>query len=220
LESFSYSVSHDLRAPLRSINAYARIILDDHYDELDEELRRLFGIIQRNASKMGVLIDDLLRFSKLGRRKLEKVPVNLEELTQRALKDLTEHNKSQAVIHIGSLPSAEGDAALLYQVLMNLLSNAIKYSAKKPAPEITIGSSENENEFIYYVKDNGTGFNMDYVHRLFSVFQRLHNGDEFEGTGVGLAIVQRIIAKHGGRVWAEGEPDKGATFFFSLPRRN
>jgi len=218
LESFSYSVSHDLRAPLRSINAYARIILDDHYDGLDEELRRLFDIIQRNANKMGVLIDDLLRFSRLGRRKLEKVPVDLVELTQRVLKDLTEHNKSEADIQIGTLPSAEGDPALLYQVLLNLLSNAIKYSAKRPAPKITIGALENENELIYYVKDNGTGFNMDYVHRLFSVFQRLHNGNEFEGTGVGLAIVQRIIAKHGGRVWAEGEPDKGATFFFSLPR--
>jgi len=218
LESFSYSVSHDLRAPLRSVNAYARIIVEDHYAQLDEELRRLFGIIQRNANKMGALIDDLLAFSRLGRRKLAKVPVDLMELTQKVLKDLTENDKNKVSIHVQPLPAAEGDPALLYQVLVNLISNAIKYSAKKTAPEITIGPVEKEDELIYYVKDNGTGFNMAYVHRLFNVFQRLHNNSEFEGTGVGLAIVQRIIVKHGGRVWAEGEPDKGATFFFSLPR--
>jgi len=218
LESFSYSVSHDLRAPLRSINAYARIIVEDHQEQLDKELHRLFGIIQRNANKMGVLIDDLLAFSKLGRRRLAKVPVDLTGLTQKVLKDLDEHDTGKASIRVGDLPPAEGDPALLYQVLVNLISNAIKYSGKKEAPEITIGSAENEGEFVYYVKDNGTGFNMAYVHRLFCVFQRLHSDSEFEGTGVGLAIVQRIIIKHGGRVWAEGEPDKGATFFFSLPK--
>jgi PAS domain S-box-containing protein len=218
LESFSYSVSHDLRAPLRSINAYARIIAEDHQEELNEELLRLFGIIQRNAGKMGALIDHLLAFSRLGRRKVSKVPVALRELTEKVIKDLEEEDKGKAGIHVGSLPAVEGDPALLYQVLVNLISNAIKYSGKKAAPEIVIGSSETEDEFICYVKDNGTGFNMAYVHRLFSVFQRLHNDNEFEGTGVGLAIVQRIIVKHGGRVWAEGEPDKGATFYFSLPK--
>jgi len=220
LESFSYSVSHDLRAPLRSINAYARIIQEDHHAQLNEELLRLFGIIQRNANRMGTLIDDLLSFSRLGRRQLTKVPVDLVQLTQKVLKNLEENGKSKASIQVEPLPCAEGDPALLYQVLVNLLSNAIKYSGKKAAPEITVGASENEEEFIYYVKDNGTGFNMDYAHRLFSVFQRLHSNEEFEGTGVGLAIVQRIVVKHGGRVWAEGEPDKGATFFFSLPKMN
>jgi len=169
---------------------------------------------------MGTLIDDLLSFSRLGRRQLTKVPVDLVQLTQKVLKNLEENGKSKASIQVEPLPCAEGDPALLYQVLVNLLSNAIKYSGKKAAPEITVGASENEEEFIYYVKDNGTGFNMDYAHRLFSVFQRLHSNEEFEGTGVGLAIVQRIVVKHGGRVWAEGEPDKGATFFFSLPKMN
>jgi PAS domain S-box-containing protein len=218
LESFSYSVSHDLRAPLRSINGYARIILEDHPAQLDGEVNRLFGIIQGNAKKMGTLIDDLLAFSRLGRRKLSKVPVNFSELAQKVLKDLDEDGNGRARIHIGSLPAAEGDPALLYQVLVNLVSNAIKYSGKRPAPEIGIGSSESDDEYIYYVRDNGTGFNMAYAHKLFGVFQRLHSNEDFEGTGVGLAIVQRIVVRHGGRVWAEGQPDEGATFYFSLPK--
>jgi light-regulated signal transduction histidine kinase (bacteriophytochrome) len=167
---------------------------------------------------MGVLIDRLLELSRLGRRKPVKFPVDLAELAQRALKDLEETHSGKARIHIGYLPPAEGDPVLLYQVLVNLVSNAIKYSGKKEEPVIEIGASENSEEYIYIVKDNGTGFNMDYAHKLFGVFQRLHGDDEFEGTGVGLAIVQRIIVKHGGRVWAEGRPDEGATFFFSLPK--
>jgi len=218
LESFSYSVSHDLRAPLRSINGYSRIILEDHQAQLDEEVRRLLGKIQGNADRMGVLIDNLLEFSRLGRRKVMKLPVNITELAQRVLDDLDESHRGKARIHIGSLPAAEGDPVLLYQVLVNLVANAIKYSGKKEAPEIDIGASENDEKYIYFVRDNGTGFNMDYAHKLFGVFQRLHSDDEFEGTGVGLAIVQRSIVKHGGRVWAEGRPNEGATFFFSLPK--
>jgi PAS domain S-box-containing protein len=218
LESFSYSVSHDLRAPLRSINGYSRIILEDHQTQLNDELHRLLGKIQGNASRMGVLIDNLLEFSRLGRRKVAKYPVNLTELAHRVLNDLDEDHRGKARIHIGSLPSAEGDPVLLYQVIMNLVSNAIKYSGKKEAPEIEIGASEKEGKYIYFVKDNGAGFNMDYAHKLFGVFQRLHDSDAFEGTGVGLAIVQRIIVKHGGRVWAEGRLNEGATFFFSLPK--
>jgi len=218
LESFSYSVSHDLRSPLRSINGYTRIILEDHFPQGNEEMQRLLGNIERNAGRMGVLIDNLLEFSRLGRRRVAKIPVDLAELLQKVLQDLDESQRNKARIHIGNLPLAEGDPILLYQVLINLVSNAIKYSGKKPVPEIEIGSRENEEEYIYFVKDNGTGFNMAYAHKLFGVFQRLHSNDEFEGTGVGLAIVQRIVVKHGGRVWAEGQPGEGATFFFSLPR--
>jgi PAS domain S-box-containing protein len=217
LESFSYSVSHDLRTPLRSISGYSRIILDEHQAQLNEELRRLLEKIRGNASRMGVLIDDLLEFSRLGRRKVTKSPVNLTELVQRVLNDLGEDYWGKARIHIGSLPPVEGDPVLLYQVFVNLVTNAIKYSRKKEAPEIEVGSSENNGKHVYFVKDNGAGFNMDYAHKLFGVFQRLHSNDEFEGTGVGLAIVQRIIVKHGGRVWAEGRLSEGATFFFSLP---
>jgi signal transduction histidine kinase len=222
LESFSYSVSHDLRAPLRSINGYSRIILEDHQPQLNGELRRLLGNIQQNAVKMGVLIDHLLEFSRLGRRKLVKMPVDLMEMAHRVVHDLEEDRQGKAVIRIDPLPPAEGDPVLLYQVLVNLLSNAIKYSGRAHTPVIEIGASENAGEkggeTIYFVKDNGVGFNMDYAHKLFGVFQRLHGNDEFEGTGVGLAIVQRIVAKHGGRVWAEGRPGEGATFYFSLPR--
>jgi len=218
LESFSYSVSHDLRAPLRSINGYARIIQEEHKEQLNEEIRRLFGNIQNSAGRMGVLIDSLLEFSRLGRRKIAKSGVNMMELVQKVLQDLHQDRSNKTSIHIGPLPPAEGDPGLLHQVMMNLVSNAIKYSAKKEAPVIEIGSSEKEEEYIYFVKDNGTGFNMAYVHKLFGVFQRLHNNDEFPGSGVGLAIVQRIVNKHGGRVWAEGRPGEGATFLFSLPR--
>jgi PAS domain S-box-containing protein len=218
LGAFSYSVSHDLRTPLRSISGYSRIILEDHQTLLDDEIRRLLGNIQNNAVRMGMLIDHLLEFSRLGRRKPVKMPVDLTEMAFRVVRDLEEGHRSKAVVRIGSLPPAEGDPVLLYQVLVNLVSNAIKYSGKKHTPEIEIGASENGEESIYFVKDNGIGFNMDYAHKLFGVFQRLHGNDEFEGTGVGLAIVQRIIVKHGGRVWAEGHPEKGATFFFSLPR--
>jgi len=218
LESFSYSVSHDLRAPLRIINGYSGIMLAEHAGKLDEEMTRLARIIQHSADRMGMLIDDLLAFSRLGRRMLTKAPVDLNELVSRALKELDGSDTMKARISVGHLPSTEGDHALLYQVVVNLISNAIKYSGKKAEPVIEIGSLENDTEQIYYVKDNGTGFNMDYSHKLFGVFQRLHDSKEFEGTGVGLAIVKRVIAKHGGRVWAEGRPDQGATFYFSLPK--
>lgn len=218
LESFSYSVSHDLRSPLRGINAYTQIILNDHQAQLDEELTRLFEIIKNSASRMETLIEDLLSFSRLGRKKLVKAPVDFNELVGRIVKELDDSCKIKTQISIGYLHSTEGDTALLYQVLVNLLSNAIKYSGKKAAPVIEIGSTENEEEYIYYVKDNGTGFDMDYSHKLFGVFQRLHRSEEFEGTGVGLAIVKRVITKHGGRVWAVGQPDNGAVFYFSLPK--
>jgi light-regulated signal transduction histidine kinase (bacteriophytochrome) len=218
LESFSYSVSHDLRAPIRAINGYARIILERYAGQSDKELKRLLVIIETNALKMGVLVDDLLAFSKLGKRAVTKTAFDFNGMVNRVVADCMAAGECHAHISILPLKSTEGDESLLRQVFANLASNAIKYSAKKAAPVIEIGFSENDDEYIYYVKDNGSGFNMAYVHKLFGVFQRLHNDEQFEGTGVGLAIVQRIVAKHGGRVWAEGKEGEGATFYFSLPR--
>lgn len=218
LEAFSYSVSHDLRAPLRAINAYSGIIEEEYDAQLDDEMKRLLGIIKDNAKRMGTLIDDLLAFSRLGRKEIAKTLVDFNQLVNKALQNLDADSKRKVQISVGYLKPAYGDPALLYQVFENLISNAIKYSAKKTTPEVNIGFWENEEEYIYYVKDNGAGFNMEYAHKLFGIFQRLHNSQEFEGTGVGLAIVQRIIIKHEGRVWAEAQVDKGATFYFSLPK--
>jgi PAS domain S-box-containing protein len=218
LESFSYSVSHDLRAPLRSINGYAKIIQEEYEAQFDTELKRLFGIIQSNARKMGMLIDDLLAFSKLGRQEVVKKPINTTDMVKQVLLEMESNISSQVQIKVGDLVPAKGDYPLLYQAFVNLISNAIKYSSKTPSPCIEIMSSENAHETIYCVKDNGTGFDEKYAHKLFGVFQRLHTSEQFEGTGVGLAIVQRIIFKHGGRVWAEGQVGKGATFYFSLPK--
>jgi PAS domain S-box-containing protein len=218
LESFSYSVSHDLRAPLRSISGFSHKILEEYHAEFDEELIRLFGIIQNGAERMGTLIDDLLEFSRLGKKELRKVPLNIDMLVSQVINELEDPGESNIEIFIHTLKSTDGDRALIYQVFVNLISNAIKYSGNQTEPVIEIGSVENDEEYIYYVKDNGTGFDMDYSHKLFGVFQRLHSNIEFEGTGAGLAIVKRIIVKHGGRVWAEGEVDKGATFYFSLPK--
>jgi len=218
LESYSYSISHDLRAPLRVINAYANIILEDYAGQFDGELKRLFGNIEITAIKMGTLVDDLLAFSQLGRRAVTKKVLDFNKMVHRVVDDVTAAGNPDLHISIGPLKSTEGDETLLHQVFVNLVSNAVKYSSKKESSIIDIGCSENDQEYTYYVKDNGTGFNMEYVDKLFGVFQRLHKNDEFEGTGVGLAIVQRIVAKHGGRVWAEGKEGVGATFYFSLPR--
>lgn len=218
LESFSHSVSHDLRAPLRAINGYANIIQEEYKQQFDEELNRLFQIIQNNAKRMGVLIDGLLNFSKLGRKELKKTRINVEDMVNQIIKEMQPTMQSPVNIRVHPLGATCGDYTLIYQCFVNLISNAIKYSSKKEAPEIEINFIDNKDENIYFVKDNGAGFNMDYSDKLFAVFQRLHSDEEFEGTGVGLGIVQRIIAKHGGRVWAEGEIDRGATFYFSLPK--
>jgi PAS domain S-box-containing protein len=218
LESFSYSVSHDLRAPLRSINGYAQIIQDDYGPQLGEEAQRLFGIIQTNAKKMGQLIDDLLAFARMGRKELARLPVDMNRLIKPIIEDIVQATGSRANIILHPLLPTHADPVLLSQVCINLISNAIKYSAKKANPQVEVGSYENDSVHVYFVKDNGAGFDMNYVHKLFGVFQRLHSNEDFEGTGVGLAIVQRIIVKHGGRVWAEGKPGEGATFYFSLPK--
>ncbi len=217
LEAFSYSVSHDLRAPLRAIDGYTRMLEEDYSKLLDDEGRRLLNTVQANAKRMGVLIDNLLAFSRLGKKELVKTDVNM---TSNASAALTEINKTlvhHAAIIIEDLHPALADYSLISQVFINLISNALKYSAKKDKPVVRIHSEKVNNEIVYSISDNGAGFDMQYVHKLFNVFQRLHSQEDFEGTGVGLAIVQRIINKHGGRVWAESRVNEGATFYFTLP---
>jgi signal transduction histidine kinase len=219
LSSFTYSVSHDLRAPLRAMNGYASILLKDHSAALNEEAKQYLESIRSNALKMGNLVDDLLKFSHLGKKEVEQQEINMTTLTNEVVDQLKRTVKHQAKISVGKLHSITGDSGLIRQVMQNLISNAIKYSARKEKPEIEISSEAKNNEIIFKIKDNGAGFDMQYKDKLFGVFQRLHNQDEFEGTGVGLAIVHRIITKHGGKVWAESKPDHGATFYFSLPKK-
>src|SRR5665647_2514074 len=216
LEAFSYSVSHDLRAPLRAVNGYAQMLNEDYGTKLDEEGKRIIENIKYNATKMGMLIDDLLTFSRLGRKEIQKSNIDMNELTKEVLIGINKSIAHSAEIKIGKLHSAKADYSLLYQVMFNLISNAVKYSSKKENSLIEIFSEEKNNKIIFSVKDNGAGFDMRYADKLFGVFQRLHSQEDFEGTGVGLAIVQRVIAKHNGRVWAEGRVNEGATFNFSL----
>jgi PAS domain S-box-containing protein len=217
LEAFSYSVSHDLRAPLRAIDGYARMLEEDHAPKLDEEGRRLLGVVQYNAQRMGKLIDDLLAFSRLGKKEIQMSEIDMNELFQRVVDDAGRSQPHHAKIIIDDLPAVNADYALISQVAFNLVSNALKYSSKKEEPEVKISAEKKEDQVVYKVSDNGDGFDMKYYHRLFGVFQRLHNSDEFEGTGVGLAMVQRIISRHNGKIWAEAESGKGADFYFSLP---
>ena len=219
LEAFSYSISHDLRAPLRAIDGFTQILKEDYIEKMDDEAQRLMNVIMNNAKKMGQLIDDLLDFSRLSKKEIIKVSIDMNQMVAIVLEDLKSNfHDLHPEIKINSLPAALGDSSTLKQVWVNLISNAIKYSQNQKKSKIEIGFTEKENEIIYFVKDNGVGFNMKYYDKLFGVFQRLHSAEEFEGTGVGLAIVQRIILKNGGRVWADAEVNKGATFFFSLPK--
>jgi len=219
LESFSYSVSHDLRAPLRAMDGFTRVLEEDYRKLLDDEGRRLIRIIRDNTQRMGKLIDDLLAFSRVGRSELQIVQVKMELLAQSVLFELTtEADRARIDFSVGSLPQADGDTTMLRQVWTNLVSNAVKFSSKKERAVIEITGQEHNAEIIYSIRDNGAGFDMKYSSKLFGVFQRLHGEREFPGTGVGLAIVQRVIARHGGRVWAEGEVDGGAVFYFSLPK--
>jgi len=217
LDSFSYSVSHDLRAPLRAVNGYARMLEEDYGPSFDSEGKRLLGEVQKNASRMGTLIDDLLAFSKLGKKEIKKSVVDMKVVTDQALQDIGQTIHHHANIRLGHLFPVMADRALMEHVMTNLLSNAIKYSSKKEKAVIEIESILKNEEIIFSVKDNGVGFDMKYVDKLFGVFQRLHSSEEFPGTGVGLAIVHRIIQKHEGKIWAEGKTGEGATFFFSLP---
>lgn len=217
LEAFTYSVSHDLRAPLRSIDGYAKILQDDFGDKLDSEGHRIIAVIMNNAKRMGHLIDDLLEFSRLGRKEITVTELNMQEMVEWVIRDLLENYQGQQPsIVIQSLLPCKGDHSMIRQVWINLISNAIKYSSKSPTPSIVIQSQQENGTIVYSVKDNGVGFDMTYSHKLFNVFQRLHKAKDFEGTGVGLALVKRIVTKHNGNVWAEAAVDKGATFYFSL----
>lgn len=218
LDSFSYSVSHDLRAPLRAINGFSQVLMEDYGDKLSDDGKETIEIIIKNAQKMGALIDDLLTFSRVGKQNLTKVPLNIEKMVDTIVQEYTiQPNKNNVEFQLKHLENVEGDNSMLKQVFVNLISNAVKYSSKKEKAIIDIGSFKKDNSIVYYVKDNGTGFDMKYYEKLFGVFQRLHSSAEFEGTGVGLALVQRIIKKHHGDVWAEAKLEEGATFYFSLP---
>ena len=218
LEAFSYSVSHDLRAPLRAIDGFSHMLLEDYSDKLDAEGRRLLDVIRRNTQRMGQLIDDLLAFSRLSRKEFAKSPIDMAQLVQSVVDEIrrVEPNRSVAIT-IHPLAPSYGDSAMLRQVFANLIANALKFSQHQPQASVEIGCYGENQECVYYVKDNGVGFDMQYVDKLFGVFQRLHSADAFEGTGVGLAIVQRVILRHGGRVWAQGNVNAGATFSFTLP---
>jgi PAS domain S-box-containing protein len=218
LEAFSYSISHDLRAPVRAISGFAQIIHEDHGHQLDGEVARLFKVISTSARRMGELIDDLLAFSRLNGQELERLPVDMTALAQSVVAEqLRDRREGQAGIRVTDLPEAVGDESMLRQVLTNLVSNALKFSREAAAPTVEIGARRDPGQTVYFVRDNGVGFDMKYAPKLFKVFQRLHNTEQFEGTGVGLAIVQRIIQRHGGQIWAESQPGEGATFLFSLP---
>ena len=220
LEAFSYSVSHDLRTPLRAIDGFSKILLDGYIDKLDEEGKRLLGVVRDNTSRMGQLIDDMLKFSRTGRVELAFSRIDMGNLARAAFEELQPSaGDNKAQLEIGPLPPARGDRAMMHQVFINLFSNAIKFSRGGGTPEIRVGATVNDGETIYFVRDNGVGFNMQYADKLFGVFQRLHSINEFEGTGIGLAIVKRIITRHGGRVWAEGKINEGATIYFALPNR-
>ena len=218
LEAFSYSVSHDLRAPLRAISGFSQILMQDYKDSLDEEGRKLCSLVVNNASRMGQLIDDLLEFSHVGRSDISHAIIKMEDLVNQVFAELSQDLKKENLnFSVQKIPDCVGDITLIRQVWTNLLSNAIKYSSTREHPVISVGFEQKNAEIVYYIKDNGVGFDMQYADKLFGVFQRLHSAKEFQGTGVGLAIVQRIIRRHLGKVWAVAEVENGATFYFSIP---
>lgn len=219
MEAFTYSISHDLRAPLRNINGFAEILLEDGTNQLSSEMKRNLTVIKSNAVRMGLFIDSLLEISRLGRSVLNKKEVNMKNLVNEIVEEMKLVDKNfKAEIILGNIPSVQGDSSLLKQVWQNLISNAVKYSALKENPTIEIGSSLSDGKIHYSVKDNGVGFEMQFSHKLFGVFQRLHRDTEFAGTGVGLAIVKRIVQKHNGQVGVQSTPNVGSTFYFSLPQ--
>jgi len=216
LKAFNYSVSHDLRTPLLMIGGFCRKLLERYSKQLDAKGQQFLDIIYRNTQNMQQLINDLLTFSSLDSQKMKSSEIDMGELAKAVFEELRDFSPGQALV-LKTLPQARGDRAMIRQVFVNLLSNAFKFTRPKGNGVIEIGGMTEENKIIYYVRDSGVGFDMQDVHKLFNVFQRLHDPDEFEGTGVGLAIVRRIVQRHGGWVWAEGRVDEGATFYFSLP---
>jgi len=220
LEAFSYSVSHDLRAPLRAIDGFTRVLSTEHATRLDEEGQRLCSIVRENAERMAQLIDDLLAFSRVGRTEVSLHRIDMGAMVSELYEELTTPpSRARIDFRLGPLPPAVADTTLIRQTWANLLDNAIKFSSKRERAVIQVTGEERPDENTYAVRDNGAGFEMQYVGKLFGVFQRLHNARDFQGTGVGLAIIARVMSRHGGRVWAEGAPDQGATFTFALPRR-
>jgi two-component system sensor kinase len=220
LEAFSYSVSHDLRAPLRAIDGFSRILEEDNGRNLNSEGKRVIGVIRRNAQRMGQLIDDLLALSRASRHELRMERVEMRTLVDHVLTELIpveERNGTELVVH--PLTEAWGDQSLIRQVLVNLLGNALKFSSSRSPRRVEVGCATDCSGPVYSVKDNGAGFDIRYAGKLFKVFERLHGLDEFEGTGVGLSLAARIVERHGGKIWAEGEVDRGATFYFTLPRK-
>jgi signal transduction histidine kinase len=217
LEAFSYTVSHDLRTPLRAIDGFSRILLDEYTAQLVSEGQRYLQLIRQSTQQMGHLIDDLLAFSRLGRQTITIEQVSPLAIVSRTLEELhAEQDGRKIDLVVGDLPECRADPALLKQVYLNLLSNALKFTRRRKIARIEVGAQHIDGQSVYFVRDNGVGFDMKYIDKLFGVFQRLHRSEEYEGTGVGLAIVQRIIQHHGGRVWAEAQLDKGAVFYFTL----
>jgi light-regulated signal transduction histidine kinase (bacteriophytochrome) len=220
LEAFAYSISHDLRAPLRVINGYTNILVEDYGMSLDANGKHVCAVLQDKTHHMNELIDDILSFSRFSLAEIRMSQINMEDLIHSIFQELTSSKDRERIeFQVASLPQAFGDRALIRQVWTNLLSNAIKFSAIRERAIIQVTGIQTSGEIIYAVNDNGAGFDMHYIDKLFGVFQRLHSEREFPGTGVGLAIVQRIILRHGGRVWAEGQSGQGASFYFSLPQR-
>jgi PAS domain S-box-containing protein len=219
LEAFAYSISHDLRAPLRAIDGFSRLLQEDHAAELGEEARRLLGVVRESTAKMSQLITDILALSRVSRGELKHELLDMELQARSVFDEIASPEvRASFELSVDPLPPASVDPALIRQVWVNLLSNAVKYSMPSAARRIHIGARREDRRTVYFVRDSGVGFDSDYAHKLFGVFQRLHSAKEFEGTGIGLAIVQRIIRRHGGEVWAEGSPGQGATFSFSLPQ--
>lgn len=218
-EAFSYAVSHDLKAPLRAMNGYAHILGESHGDTLNDKVIQLISNIQRNALKMGTLLEDLLTYSRLGQTQVQKTKVKMNALLQNSITEVNRKMPNQAQINVGKLHDAFADVTMAAQLWNELLSNAVKFTSKQASPQITISSSETETEVIYQIEDNGEGFNPDYANKLFEVFKRLHSASAFEGNGMGLAIATKIIDKHHGKIFGESKPKNGAIFRFSLPKK-
>jgi light-regulated signal transduction histidine kinase (bacteriophytochrome) len=218
LEAFSYSVSHDLRAPLRHIDGYAGLLGESATGKLEPKEMQYLAAVGESVKQMGRLIDDLLDFSRMGRAEMRHSTVELSAMVTEIIHDLEPEAKGRKIVwQVDPLPKVRADPAMMRQVFVNLLANAVKYTRTRASAEITVGIRDEAEELILFVRDNGVGFDMQYADKLFGVFQRLHRADEFEGTGIGLANVRRIVARHGGRTWAESKMDEGATFYFSLP---